>query len=146
MCGCFRKKQGLTSLALRLPSSPSCSESLLDSLPPLCEDRVATCPLGRTQISTRAPSSRLPRPRTAGPLEPPSCSCTLRRSSCSAWNNTVSYHRGAGAISGLGEKISKRKNIGKSLYVIYFWKKQTKTKTSSIQQFNHSLSRTEEKE
>lgn len=79
-----KKKKDLTSLALRLLSSPSCSESLLDSLPPLCEDGVAACLLGRIQISTRAPSSPLPRPLTAGPLEPPSCSCLLRRSSCSA--------------------------------------------------------------
>lgn len=84
-----KKERDLTSLALRLPSSPSCSESLLDSLPPLCEDGVAACPLGRIQISTRAPSSPLPLPLTAGPLEPPSCSCLLFRSSCSAYKNKV---------------------------------------------------------
>ena len=83
------KEMDLTSLALRLPSSPSCSESLLDSRPPLWEDGVAACPLGRVQISTRAPSSPLPLPLTAGPLEPPSCSCLLLRSSCSVYKNKV---------------------------------------------------------
>jgi len=79
----------LTSEALRLPSSPSCSESLLDSLPPLCEEGVAACPLERIQISTRTPSSPLPLPLTAGPREPPSCSCFLLRSSCSAYESKV---------------------------------------------------------
>lgn len=99
-----KKERDLTSLALRLPSSPSCSESLLDSLPPLWEVGFAACPLGRIQISTRAPSSPLPFPLTAGPLEPPSCSCLLLRSSCSAYKSKV-WKLEALALSQCNHKI-----------------------------------------
>lgn len=80
----------LTSLALKVLSSPSCSESLPDSLPVVRD--TPGCPLRRIQISTRAASS----PRRApawhrGPRVPLSVSCFCLRSIWSAWGEKTNW-------------------------------------------------------